>query len=397
MQFKKFTLLVLMGLFGLFTTNAFAQEDATIDPADIRYWIGEGEHEVVFIVNWNEPDTALAWGYRFNEESITVETLMDAIAEADYRFAYDGASGWLNDITFNDGNLNLSLAGYYWMYIVNGEMAQVGYTQQYVSDGDYVKWGDESCGILLDPEMFVYVWTKEVAAVYPLADEATIDPSEILYWVGEGQNELVFAVNWNEPNKCLAWGYRFNEQIIVVKDVMDAIAEADGRFSFDASSGYVSDITFDDGDLHLSLYGMYFMYNVNGFSAPLGYDAMPVEAGSFIKWGDESCGTEIAPWTYVWTQTVEPVSVYDAVNENGMASLSICPNPAVGETFVTLENAGMTTISVYDIQGRMVSTISLIANEGEQVRLSTERMNAGVYFVTVSNEGAVRTAKLVVK
>ena len=394
---KTFTLLFLMGIFGLFTTNLFAQQDATIDPADIRYWIGEGENEVVFIVNWNEPDTALAWGYRFSEESVTVEHMMDDIAAADYRFSYDGANNWLSDIYFNDGVLDLSLAGMWWMYIVSGEMAQLGYAQQTVVNGDYVKWGDESCGVIIDPVNYVYIWEKEVAAVYPLAEEAKIDPSEILYWVGEGQNELVFAVNWNNPNKCLAWGYRFNDQIIVVKDVMDAIAEADGRFAYDASYGYVSDITFDEGDLHLTLSGMYFMYNVDGFGAWLGYDEMPVGAGSFIKWGDESCGTEIAPWTYVWTQEVEPVSVFDAVNENGVASLSIYPNPAVSETYVTIENAGLNEVSVYDMQGRMVSTMNCVANAGEQVRISTKMMNSGVYFVRVSNDSTVRTAKLVVK
>ena len=51
----------------------------------------------------------------------------------------------------------------------------------------------------------------------------------------------------------------------------------------------------------------------------------------------------------------------------------------------------------HDIQGRRVSTESVEAMAGEQVRISTEMLNAGVYFVTVSNESAVRTAKLVVK
>ena len=74
-----------MGIFGLFSTNLFAQQDASIDPANIRYWIGEGQNEVVFIVNWAEPDTALAWGYRFSEETITVKDMMDGIAEADNR------------------------------------------------------------------------------------------------------------------------------------------------------------------------------------------------------------------------------------------------------------------------------------------------------------------------
>jgi hypothetical protein len=34
---------------------------------------------------------------------------------------------------------------------------------------------------------------------------------------------------------------------------------------------------------------------------------------------------------------------------------------------------------------------------GDKVRISTETLNGGVYFVTVSNNNAVRTAKLVVK
>ena len=394
---KTFTLLFLMGIFGLFTTNLFAQQDATIDPADIRSWIGEGENEVVFIVNWAEPDTALAWGYRFSEESVTVEHMMDEIAAADYRFSYVGANNWLDDIQFNDGVLDLSLAGMWWMYIVSGEMAQLGYSEQTVVNGDYVKWGDESCGIITDPDNWVYVWTKEVAAVYPLADEAKIDPSEILYWIGEGENEVVFCVNWNDPNKALAWGYRFSEESITVKDVMDGIAAVDARFTYDASGSWLNDIKYYDGEFSLSLYGMYFMYNINGYAAWNSFDEQTVVNGDFIKWGDESCGTEIAPWTLVWTQPVEPVSIYDAVNENAMTSLSIYPNPAVNETFVTIENAGQNEVSVYDIQGRMVCTMSCVANADEQVRLNVETLNSGVYFVRVSNDSTIQTAKLVVK
>ena len=394
MRFKNFTLLFLMGIFGLFTTNLFAQQDATIDPADIRYWIGEGDHEVVFIVNWAEPDTALAWGYRFSEESVTVEHMMDDIAAADYRFSYDGANNWLDDLYFNDGVLDLSLAGPWWMYIVSGQMAGLGYAEQTVVDGDYVKWGDVSCGI--DLGNYTYVWTKEVAAVYPLADEAMIDFSEILYWIGEGENEVVLAVNWNNPNICLAWGYRFSGEGVTVKDVMDGIAAADGRFDYDADGSWLNDIKYNDGVLELSLYGMYFMYNINGFAAWNSFDEQTVVNGDFIKWGDESCGTEIAPWTLVWTQEVTPVSVYDAVNENAM-SLSVYPNPAVSETFVTISDAGMNEISVYDMQGRLVNKMDVNAMEGEQVRISTEMLNSGVYFISVNSDNVVRTAKLVVK
>ena len=64
---------------------------------------------------------------------------------------------------------------------------------------------------------------------------------------------------------------------------------------------------------------------------------------------------------------------------------------------MTLNNAGLNEVSVYDMQGRMVSTMSVVANEGEQVRLSIENLNIGVYFVSVKSEGAVSTAKLVVR
>ena len=398
---KTFTLLFLMGIFGLFSTNLFAQQDATIDPADIRYWIGEGENQVVFIVNWAEPDTALAWGYRFADETVTIKDVMDGIAAVDYRFSYDATESeygyWLNDIFFNDGILDLSLTEPGWVsYLVNGNPSWNYFDAQTLVNNDYVKWGDTYCGTMIDPENWIYVWEKEVAAVYPLAEEAKIDPSEILYWVGEGANEVVFAVNWNEPNRCLAWGYRFSEDEITVEVVMNAIAASDGRFNYNGSYGWLTDMTFNEGELNLMLSGMSAMYNINGLPAWNGYDVQTVAPGDFIKWGDLACATEIAQWTYVWTQEVEPVSVYTGVNEM-QNTLSVYPNPAVGETFVTVENTGLNTISVYDIQGRMVSTESVEAVAGEQVRISTETLNAGVYFVTVSDNSTVRTAKLVVK
>ena len=399
MRFKNFTLLFLMGIFGLFTTNLFAQQDATIDPADIRYWIGEGENEVVFIVNWAEPDTALAWGYRFSTETVTIKDVMDGIAAVDYRFSYDSPNGsWLNDIFFNDGFLDLRLVEPMWVsYLIDGVSSWNTFDVQTLVDGNYVKWGDTHCGTLVDPVNYVYVWEKEVAAVYPLASEAKIEPSEILYWIGEGQNEVIFAVNWNEPNKCLAWGYRFDEETVILKDVMDDIVAVDRRFNYVTNDWGIEDITFNEGELHLALAGQWWLYNVNGMMGWYGYDAEPLANGDFIKWGDESCATEIAPWTYVWEQTVEPVTVYDGVIESMNSSLSLYPNPAVSETFVTMANAGVSTVSVYDIQGRLVSKERVNAMAGEKVRLSTATLNSGVYFVTVSDDSAVRTAKLVVK
>ena len=372
-------------------------EEAMIEFSAIRYWIGEGENEVVFAVNWNEPDTCLAWGYRFDEETVTVKAVMDAIKAADPRFNYVDIGWGVGDITYADGVLNLSLSGTYWLYNINGNMAMLGFDQQTVENGDFIKWGDESCGVEIAE--WTYVWPSEVGAVYTYAVEATIDPSEILYWVGEGENEIVFAVNWNEPNRCLAWGYRFDGESVIVKEVMDAIAAADNRFTYVPGDWGIEDIIFnvDSEELHYTLSGQWWLFNVNNYMAWYGYDEQTLVNGDFIKWGDESCATEIAEWSYVWTQEVEPVWMNTGVNEIQSNTLSVYPNPSVNETFVTVENAGMTTISVYDLQGRMVSTLSVDVMAGEKVRLGTEMLNSGVYFITVGNDSAVRTAKLVVK
>ena len=379
----------LLGIFGLFSTNLFAQEDATIDPADIKFWIGEGESEVVFIVNWAEPDTALAWGYRFVGENVILKTIMDDVAAADYRFSYEGGESWINDLHFNDGVLDLSIVTPGWLsYLINGNSSWDTYDVATVADGEYVKIGDTECGTMIDPQNWIYVWEKEVAPVYALGEEATIDPSEIVYWIGEGENEVVFCVNWNEPNIALAWGYRFSEESVTVETVMDAIAEADGRFSYIGSDGWLSDIIFDDYVNHYALVGPYWMYNVNGYGAWYGYNEQTVVNGDFIKWGDVSCATEIAQWTYVWEQPVEPVTVYDAVEEVEAATLSVYPNPATEVLYVNAEN--LKSVEIYDMTGRNIFTTTLSV-------IDLRDMEAGIYFVTVRSENASKTTKLIVK
>ena len=386
---KKFTLFLLLGIFGLFTTNLFAQEDASIDPSQIKYWIGEGDNEVVFIVNWNEPDTALAWGYRFYAETVTVKDMMLDIQAADYRFGFEGES-FVSDVTFSDGVLDLKLAGMWWMYNVNGVTAGEYFNTQTVGNGDWVKFGDESCGTLVDPQNYIYVWTKEVAPVYALADEAMIDPSEIVYWIGEGQNAAIFAVNFADPQDvCYAWGYRFATESVTLKEMMQAIAAADLRFAFtdEPSSwgGYMlTDLTFNYEENNYDLNGYNAMYNLNGAQSWFTFDEQTVVNGDFVKWGDYTIGTEIAPWTYVWTTPVQPVTAYNDVEEVEAMNMTVYPNPATDYIMVNAQNP--VSVEIFDMTGRLVLTST-------ESKIDVRNLETGVYFVRVNGNAT----KLVVK
>ncbi|MCR5660028.1 MAG: hypothetical protein K6G25_11980, partial [Bacteroidales bacterium] len=96
-----------MGIFGLFTTNLFAQQDATISADDIKYWVGEGENEVVIAISWcSNTETALAWGYRFDGDATVFQALTD-IAAADSRLTVVGAAP--TNITYVDEAYDLTM------------------------------------------------------------------------------------------------------------------------------------------------------------------------------------------------------------------------------------------------------------------------------------------------
>ena len=401
MRFKNFTLLFLMGIFGLFTTNLFAQEDATIAPEQIKYWIGEGDTEIIFIVNWADPDTALAWGYRSMAESVTLKDIMDEIAAVDYRFSYEANGSTINDVHFNDGVLNLSLVQQQWLtYLINGNSTWDFFDVALVGNGEYVKIGDTHCGTMIDPDNWIYVYEKEVAPVYALAEEAKINPSEILYWIGEGENEVIFAVNFAEPeDACYAWGYRFSTNDVIIKHVMEDIASADQRFSFESTpSSYgemLTELSFNLGEKHYLLQGYNAMYNLNGEQTWYSFDTQAVGHGDFVKWGDYTVGTEIGPWTYVWETLVQPVPVYNATVAENNAPLSLYPNPATSYTMLEV-NAQNATVTVSDLQGRLLRNFA-VTNTSEPIRIETEGFSAGLYFVTVSDGTSRQTVKLSVK
>ena len=295
--------------------------DATIDTADILYWVGSGSNALTFVVNW--ADTALAWGYRFATESVSMSTVINDLAAADPRLTF-GATGMLDDIWFVEGGDTLKITpGNYWEHSLNGYMsAGMGTT---FHDGDFSRWADPAGGVAVDSFyydgwgwLYTYAYPRTINPVsnpYAAPTSATIAPEDIAYWVGEGPFEVVFAVNW--PDTALAWGYRFSERSTNVQNVMNAIAAADRRFSFVMGSFGVDDILFvENGDTLRKASSSWWEHTVNGAMSAGMYQQL--NDGDFSRWADPTAGvvadsTYDTTWnywmyTYAYPQTIYPVS-----------------------------------------------------------------------------------------
>ena len=72
---------------------------------------------------------------------------------------------------------------------------------------------------------------------------------------------------------------------------------------------------------------------------------------------------------------------------------SLYPNPA--DTYTMLQIEVDATVTVADIQGRVIDTF--VVNSKEPFRIETSGYKSGLYFVTVSNDASRQTTKLFVK
>ena len=333
--------------------------DATIAFNDILYWVGEGSDSAALIVNFGIPDTAFAWGYRFNG-SATVQQMTDAITAADPRFWVVGRPSWYPDgdiffIIDNGDTLKLSgrdeeNPGNYWEALINGGVSYSGASQTLVN-GDVFKYGDQRAASRVCLQSMDYggvtycmqsAWPKaptpvsvpEVTPETPV--EATIAASDILYWVGEGQNQAIMAINWADT--ALAWGYRFDGNKTVA-NMMSDIAAADPRFSYTTGTYGIDDILFAraEGDtLRKSSSDSWWSSTNNGASdAGMG---QPLHNNDFEKWAESTTGIKIdSTWveayggywdyTYVYPMTIHPVSVPAAAPEPIELCTTVYPLP----------------------------------------------------------------------
>lgn len=283
--------------------------------SDIQFWVGTGSNSAVVIIGWDDNPSgnnfALAWGVRWNG-SCTAVNMLDTIATYDSRVAYAISSGFVTSIGYNDGTLVSGSEDSYWCYTLNGTWADA-YGVQAMTNGDVMEISS-SC---------MFSLTTATAASDPNATDAPVDAtiaaSDILFWVGHGENEAILAVNWADT--ALAWGYRFAADSVSSATMLADIAAADPRLTVEGT-GYVSDILYIDTaagmtDTLAVTPGNWWGSLLNGYS-DMGTGQM-LRDGDLQKWGDPAAGV-IADsmeysgywyYTYVYPMTIHAVTVPD--------------------------------------------------------------------------------------
>lgn len=140
--------------------------EATIDASAIEYWVGEGVNEAILTVNW--ADTALAWGYRWNNDA-TVADMMADIAAADPRFSYTMNGAYLGDILYTATAGDTLRGTSWWECSLYSGMAQT------LAAGDFVKWADPAAGVVVDSSYYDG-WGWSYTYAYPMEIHAVSQP-----------------------------------------------------------------------------------------------------------------------------------------------------------------------------------------------------------------------------
>jgi hypothetical protein len=365
-----------------------AVRSTTDYPAEnIQYWVGTGANSVVAVFKWCQDETmGIAYGFRW-DGSATIYDMLTGIAAADSRFTitFNSSNTFINNLSYQDDTYNeyLETEGYC-MYTFNGNMS-AGLTDALVDNGyfELEEWGD--CYPFPATTPIVPATDPNV----PTPEEATIAASDIIYWVGEGANQAVMAVNWADT--ALAWGYRWNGTATVA-DMLADIAAADPRFSYELGSYGIDDILFvvAEGDTLRKVPFSYWESKNNGFM-DMGMTQTLI-SGDFEKWAEPAAGVIVDSmeyggfwyYTYVYPMTINPVSVPDVpgvgVAGHEMSREFAYPNPCTGSLHIFNESAEI--VELYNIDGKLLETIE---SRDTQVVLDMQSYPAGLYLLKVGD------------
>ncbi len=401
---------VLALAFGLVLTfGAMAQGAANpiVPQSDIQFWTGSGSNRGVVAVTWptsTGTNIGIAWGVQWNGNNVSIANIMDTIAAYDNNLTIEHGNTTYTlvyNISYSNATESLTLSGeagwwcYNWKDAEGTSKQSANAGDDMMADGDFVDW--------LNMNSTTYETQAAdtmIMATATVPEDAEIAAEDIVYWVGEGENKVVFAINWADT--ALAWGYKFSTDSVYVSEIIGAIVRNDSRLRIEGDSTYVTDFVYADANITDSLhitphdpmdYSIYFNMQVNHVSSMVGAAGRKVGNGDFVKFADtyvavKADSTWIADWggywdyTYVYPMTIHPVSIPVGIAGVEAVSVMVWPNPTT--SLVNVSVSRPMQAELYDLSGRQVAAYSF-AEGSNMIDLSA--LQNGVYMLRA--EGSV--------
>lgn len=202
---------------------------------DVKFWVGEGDDEAVFIIDFHDSTEveAFAWGYRFTEsDSIDGSQMMAEIDEVDASLEVIGA--FIDQVKYQTHSQSSDDPFYWFVYEkVNSNWESVFWTNAKIhNDGWY--------------GLSYTSYLNEVVPGEPLPVEESVIPfyltfDKLDYWVGEGADSAMIVLDFDGAEEtAFAWGIRFDDSI-QFDLAIQLIADADDSLEVTISSEVEAD------------------------------------------------------------------------------------------------------------------------------------------------------------
>lgn len=349
--------------------------------SNIKFWTGTGEKIAMMIVDFNDGTTkdAYAWGYRFDADSITAFDMLEAIAQADPNFNYDGSSGFISDIQYLSHS-GIGGSPNWWLtstfennaWEMNSGVSE-NLTDRLIFGYSYAEWEDES-NPLEQPDSII-------GAKKPFITNT----EDVVYWVGSGSKKayLVIDFNDNTPNECYIWGYNFESESLTFENMITDIVNDDSYLSISMPGGFISDIIYNEqnGNGGNPFYWSSFtlinqLWEMNmGITDPL--EDNSIFGLSYTDW-DETYNPIYEP------EDAVPASLHTQIANNNELKISIFPNPTSDILYIQ-DLKSNSQLSIYNSLG---SLIYRTMTQGENTEINISNFPNGTYVLKVGNSAS---------
>ncbi|MDD4575853.1 MAG: T9SS type A sorting domain-containing protein [Bacteroidales bacterium] len=346
--------------------------------SNIKFWTGTGEKVAMMIVDFNDGTTkdAYAWGYRYDSETLTAFDMLEAIAQADPNFNYEGSGGFISDIEYLSHS-GIGGSPNWWLtstfennaWEMNSGVSE-NLTDSLVFGYSYTEWGDES-NPLEHPDAII-------GAKKPFITNT----DEVVYWVGNGTKKAYLVIDFNDDatDECYIWGYKFESESLTFENMIADIANDDSHLTISMPGGFISDITYNDqsGIGGNPFYWSSFtltnqLWEMNmGVSDPLEDNSM--FGLSYTDW-DEEFNPVSEPKNAV------PASLHTQITNNNKLQVSIFPNPTSDILFIQ-DLKSDSQLSIYNSLGSLVYRTM---TKTENTEINVSNFPNGNYVLKIEN------------